>query len=88
LPDNRAGIFERLKAEGIIVKDIGDRWSISNIGAILFATNFSLFDSGIARKTVRFIAYEGNNRASTVTHRNDSKTGYASGFEELVKYRR
>ena len=86
LPDNRKGIFEHLYADNVITKDIGDRWNISNLGAILFAVNLFFFDSSISRKDVRFIAYEGTNKASTVTHRKDNEKGYASGFEELVKY--
>lgn len=56
------------------------------MGAMLFAADLNQFDSMIARKSVRFIAYEGNNKATTVTHRQDSKKGYAAGFESLVGY--
>ena len=56
------------------------------MGAILFATDLNRFDSAISRKSVRFIAYEGKNKASTVTHRQDEVKGYASGFEGLVGY--
>ena len=86
LPDNRMGIFERLSADQLIFKDVGGRWNISNLGAILFAVDLSQFDSSISRKAVRFVAYEGNHRASTVTHRQDGNKGYASGFEGLVGY--
>ena len=86
LPDNRAGIFERLSAEQLIFKDVGGRWNISNLGAILFAADLSQFDSAISRKAVRFVAYEGNNKASKVTHRQDGNKGYATGFEGLVGY--
>ncbi len=86
LPDNRAGIFELLSAEQLISKDVGGRWDISNLGAILFASDLTQFDSAISQKSVRFIAYEGNNKASTVTHRQDGKKGYATGFEGLVSY--
>jgi len=86
LPDNRAGIFERLEADLLIARDVGGRWNITNLGAILFATDFERFDPILARKTVRFIAYDGKNRAATVTHRQDGKRGYAAGFEGLVNY--
>ncbi len=86
LPDNRAGIFERLKADQIIVKDVGDRWNITNLGAILFAADLNQFDPSLARKAVRFIAYDGRNRAAIVTHRQDGKLGYANGFKGLVGY--
>jgi len=32
------------------------------------------------------MAYDGKNRATTVTHRRDGKKGYAAGFEGLVSY--
>jgi ATP-dependent DNA helicase RecG len=86
LPDNRRGIFERLAADHLIIKDVGGHWNITNLGAILFANDLECFDSSIARKAVRFIAYNGNNRAATVTHRHDVRKGYASGFEGLVSY--
>jgi ATP-dependent DNA helicase RecG len=86
LPDNRTGIFDRLEAERIIVKDVGDRWNITNLGAILFANQLSDFDAGLARKAVRFVAYNGPNRAAPVTHRQDANRGYAVGFENFLGY--
>ncbi len=86
LPDHKAGIVEMLEADQLIVKDVGDRWNITNLGAILFAVDLNQFDSSLARKAVRFIAYGGRNKSATVTHRHDSIKGYASGFEDLVNY--
>lgn len=86
LPDNKAGILERLSADQLIQKDVGDRWSITNLGAILFASDLQAFDIAISRKAVRFMAYKGKNRAATVSHRQDGKKGYAIGLEGLVSY--
>ncbi|MEP6966205.1 MAG: ATP-binding protein [Polaromonas sp.] len=86
LPDNRTGIFERLESDRLIVNDVGGRWNITNLGAILFATKLGDFEANLARKAVRFVAYGGTNRASTVTHRHDGQKGYAVGFEGLVGY--
>lgn len=86
LPDNRAGIFDKLEADRLIVRDVGERWNITNLGAILFATRLGDFDASLARKGVRFVAYSGRNRAATVTHRLDGQKGYAVGFEGLVSY--
>ena len=86
LPDNRKGIFERLQADQIIKQDVGEKWNITNLGAILFATDLEKFASSISRKSVRFIAYDGKNRAAPVKHRQDGKRGYASGFEGLIDY--
>lgn len=86
LPDNRPGIFELLRADRLIIKDVGNNWNITNLGAILFANDLEQFEPSIARKAVRFVAYDGKNKAATVTHRQDGKLGYASGFEGLVGY--
>lgn len=86
LPDNRAGIFDKLEADRLIVRDVGERWNITNLGAILLANNLGDFDAGLARKAIRFVAYGGKNRAAQVTHRRDGKKGYAVGFEGLVGY--
>jgi ATP-dependent DNA helicase RecG len=86
LPDNRNGIFDKLMADRVIEKDVGGQWNISNLGAMLFAKQLDSFDQSIARKAVRFAAYEGSNRASTVTHRRDGVRGYANGFEGLITF--
>lgn len=86
LPDNRAGIFEKLEADRLIVRDVGERWNITNLGAALFANRLSDFEASLARKAVRFVAYAGKNRAAMVTHRLDGQKGYAVGFEGLVGY--
>jgi len=86
LPDNRRGIFEKLTNDRLIYADVGGHWNITNLGAILFAKQLTGFPQPIARKAVRFVAYNGLNRADTVTHRQDSKKGYANGFQELITY--
>lgn len=65
----------------MVVDGISPIW-----GAILFANDLSKFDSSLARKSVRFVAYAGRNRASTVKHRQDGQKGYAAGFEGLVGF--
>ena len=84
LPDNRAGIFDKLSAECAISSDVGGHWNITNLGAILLANNLDEFPTHIARKGVRFVVYAGSTRAHTVTHRLDMKRGYAVGFEGLI----
>ena len=86
LPDNRVGIFDKLEADRLIVRDVGERWNITHLGAILFATRLEDFDARLGRKAVRFVAYDGKNRAATVTHRHDGQKSYAIGFEGLVGY--
>jgi ATP-dependent DNA helicase RecG len=84
LPDNRQGIFEKLEQDRIVSKDVGGHWNVSNLGAILFAHDLSAFDVSMARKAVRFTAYERESRASKVRHRSELPSGYASCFERLV----
>ncbi|WP_114418429.1 ATP-binding protein [Marinospirillum perlucidum] len=86
LPDNRQGIFDKLEAERLIQKDVGEYWNITNLGAILFAHDLTLFSNSLARKAVRFIAYAGKNKAAQVSHRVEGKKGYAVGFEGLIEY--
>ncbi|AGY57740.1 ATP-binding protein [Gloeobacter kilaueensis] len=86
LPDNRASIFERMRAEQLIQVDVGGQWSITNLGAILFAKNLEAFNSQIARKAIRFVSYDGTSRADTVIRRQDFLQGYACGFERLVTF--
>jgi len=86
LPDNRIGIFDKLEADRLIVRDVGDRWNITNLGAILFAVRLTDFEASLARKAIRFVSYSGKNRAATVTHRLDGQKGYAVGFQRFVSY--
>lgn len=85
LPDNRNGIFDKLVADRLIQADVGGHWNITNLGAILFAKQLTDFPS-VARKAIRFVAYDGLNRADTVIHRQDGKRGYANGFQGLIGY--
>lgn len=86
LPENKAAILERLADDNLIHSDVGGRWNITNLGAILFAKKLSDFNTSLARKAVRFVAYDGKGRAATVTHRQDGQRGYASGFEGLIDF--
>lgn len=58
LPDNRSGIFDRLESESFIIREHGDKFSVTNLGAILFAKNLATFDR-LSRKAVRVIIYKG-----------------------------
>lgn len=86
LPDNRGGIFEKLMADRLVEKDVGGHWNITNLGAILFAKRLGDFSPSIARKGIRFVAYDGPNRAAMVTHQQDGQKGYAYGFKGLIDY--
>ena len=71
-------IFERLEADDIIKKDVGQNWNITNLGAILFAKRLSDISGSIARKGVRFVHYDGATKADKVVNRHDGALGYTS----------
>lgn len=84
LPDNRAGIFERLEADRLIRTEAGERWDVLNLGAMLFAKSLAPFP-GLDRKAVRVIQYAEADRTNTV-RRFDLTRGYASGFTALIDH--
>jgi predicted HTH transcriptional regulator len=84
LPDNRAAILERLVKEQIISQTSGERFNVTNVGAILFASNLGEFDR-LARKALRVIVYKGNNRVETIKEQKGGK-GYAIGFEGAIAF--
>ena len=85
-PDSQLRILETLQAERLIQHDVGGRWNICNLGAILFANDLRKFGASIERKGVRVIRYGGSDRTTTVTHRRDGRRGYASGFENMLEF--
>ena len=64
MPENRSAIISRLKAEGIIKETASGKYSITNIGAILFANELERFRS-LGRKALRLIIFRGVNRINT-----------------------
>ncbi len=82
-PSNRAGVIERFESEGLI-KLTDEGWSITNLGAILFAKKLNDFSS-IARKAMRVVVYDGKNKVQTKKDILGVK-GYAVGFEGLIRY--
>lgn len=84
LPADRDGILAALAGDGLIEHcDAGD-WSITNLGAVLFAKRLDDF-ANLRRKAARVIQYRGISRIETLKEQVGSK-GYASGFEGLVGY--
>ncbi|MCY4313458.1 MAG: putative DNA binding domain-containing protein [Gammaproteobacteria bacterium] len=86
LPENREGILKKLIADRLVHQDVGGRWAITNLGAILFAKRLEDFPASIARKSIRFVVYAGDSRADTVRHRKDVQRGYAAGLGELADH--
>ncbi|GIV26244.1 MAG: transcriptional regulator [Bacteroidia bacterium] len=84
LPAHRQGIIDKLSQEKIIQSRGANLYSISNIGAVLFAKDIEKFEN-IARKAIRLIFYDGKNRVKTKKEITGKK-GYAVGFEGLINY--
>lgn len=85
-PKNLESILYALEQDRLIQRDVGGRWNILNLGAILFASDLKSFGVNLERKAVRFIRYDGLDRTATVTHRQVGRKGYASGFQGLFDY--
>jgi predicted HTH transcriptional regulator len=84
LPENRAAILLKLESDRLIVSTGQNRYDITNLGAILFATYLNSFER-LARKALRVIIYKGVNRVETIKEQPGSK-GYASGFQGAVSW--
>ena len=82
-PESVDLLLQDLASERLIAPDVGGRWNILNLGAILFAKDLGAFEFGLGRKAVRFVAYDGDGRTATVTHRRDFAEGYGVSFDPL-----
>lgn len=83
LPENREAILSVLDSDKMIVKSDNGLWSITNLGAILFAKSLTYFD-GLSRKMIRTIQYKGNSRVQTIRELSENK-GYAIVYETIIK---
>lgn len=82
LPTNKNSIIERLIQEKLISKK--EKYSISNLGALLFSKDMDKFES-VLRKAVRVIIYKGIDRTATEKEQLGKK-GYANGFQGLIDF--
>jgi len=83
LPENKASILEKLAEEKVINKR-GASYDVTNLGAILFASNLKHFNM-LSRKAVRVIFYKDNSRINAIKEQ-IWKKGYAVDFENMVDY--
>ena len=84
LPSDRDAILARLEVDRMIVPNRAGGWDVTNLGAILFARDLGHF-TGLSRKAVRVVVYEGKGRLKTVREQTGRK-GYASGFAGLLDF--
>lgn len=84
IPETIQRILEVLESDGMIKHTESGKWTILNIGAILFAANLNNFKF-LKRKAMRVIFYKGNDRINTIREIEGNK-GYASCFEALITF--
>ena len=84
VPSDMEGVGHYMLEEGAIIKQDNGLYSITNLGAVLFAKRLSDFER-ISRKAIRVVQYKGNNRLSMLKEDLGNK-GYVIGFEGLLKY--
>lgn len=83
-PTSAEGIAHFMLEEGILTRQDNGLYTITNMGAILFAKRLADFPK-VSRKAIRVIQYDGNNRMNMLKEDIGGK-GYAIGFEGLIKY--
>lgn len=83
MSDSVARNLEPLEVDELIKKETSGRWSITNLGALLYARNLESFRT-LARKVIRIVRYEGTDRISILKQWTIAK-GYATGFEPAVE---
>ena len=82
-PTDTTGIIDRLLAEKIVVQDeVG--YSVTELGALLFAKHLSDFDD-LRRKMVRVVVYKGKNKLDIVREQSFD-AGYAISFKTMVEW--
>lgn len=81
--DNKSEILKYLLQNKIIKKSLS-RFDITNLWAVLFATNLSIFDS-VKWKWIRIVVYDGIDKSAN-NKSYDWNKWYALWFEELLKH--
>lgn len=84
IPSNRSAILACLAEDNLIGPCEAGDWTITNLGAILFANRLDMFPR-LKRKAMRVIQYKGASRVETVWEQLGVK-GYANGFEGLIDF--
>ncbi|MCI6088834.1 MAG: putative DNA binding domain-containing protein [Absicoccus porci] len=83
-PKSIKSLEHYLLQENILEKQDNGMYSITNLGAILFAKKLIDF-KGLKRKSIRIVQYEGNNKLTMLKERT-IETGYVIGFNETIEY--
>ncbi len=83
LPDGRAAMLAAFAEDELIARGDTGQWSITNLGAVLFAKDLADF-SGLRRRSLRIVVYKGNGRTEAERER-VVQGGYAAALSEAVK---
>ncbi|HEV7395370.1 MAG TPA: ATP-binding protein [Pyrinomonadaceae bacterium] len=83
-PVNQGAVISRFQNEKFIEED-HNGYSISNLGAILFAKKISEFE-GLSRKAPRVIVYDGPDKLNASRVFAPGTKGYAVGFGGLIDF--
>ncbi len=84
LPSDAQGVAHYMLEEGILIKQDNGLYSITNLGAILFAKKLADFPK-LARKAIRLVSYKGNNRLEMLKEFLGLK-GYALEFQSIINF--
>lgn len=84
IPTTTSNIAHYMIEESILLKQENGLYSITNLGAILFAKNLSIFPH-VSRKAIRVVKYSGDDRLEIEKEYTGNK-GYAVGFENLMEW--
>ncbi|MFD0557096.1 ATP-binding protein [Stackebrandtia endophytica] len=84
LPTGSDQILDMLERDRIVERTDSAKWSITNLGAILFARDIRQFRS-VERKAVRVVQYKGKSRIETIKEQVGVQ-GYANGFQGMIGY--
>ncbi|MCR5099003.1 MAG: putative DNA binding domain-containing protein [Lachnospiraceae bacterium] len=84
IPSTRDGIIHDFNDYGFIKRMDNGNYTITNMGALLFAKDIRQFDY-LENKRIRVIKYKGSGRTNAIRDQFFYK-GYAIGFNEIVNY--
>lgn len=84
LPSASDQILHSLAESGLIDNTGYGLFNVTNLGALLLATNLAEFER-LGRKAVRVVVYKGLDRRAK-HHLQEDQRGYAAGFKGLIDY--
>jgi predicted HTH transcriptional regulator len=84
IPRSQDEILRRFIQLGCLCEDMEGGYDITNLGALLFANDITVFPS-IATKSIRVIKYAGKDKMHS-EEETEGRRGYAVGFQGLLSF--